>query len=636
MRTFLAMALLAHNFLALAQQPPAKAPVTRAKPGQQSRASSTFPVQPMNYETAFFYYVAVHGAPQNVFERYASYFDSSNYQRSMADEFERTKYRTSIQSLITERVKNIDFERKFTLIGQGNLGEYSFSSHSFPVVGIPSYGPCLDAGRTSGVCSGTVLHVDVFRQDEAVNASEFTWSMEMSESDASAFIKSRSHAGHGSIDRRVAIRITYSIVNLKGRSEDRVFGHAAALRPLIHSVEVFADESLRRQLGTLHRTITAGRSTAEQWRAAAENAESSARLIGTYRYIASFIDNRFRRPDTPVVGTISLTDVSASLSGERPDGTTQPVVLGFRNAFAERRDYHKSHGYSGPPQMTLWRGDFGGGSKDNKEFLVIWDGKQLRFVNREERDRFFRDLTAALRAWSEQNPPFAVAQLKVDERCQNAGGWMRQCQEATSDSSSTSSARLDATEESNPSAGIGSASRSSSGGSATSVTPTRVPYKNWETANPSDLAQLTASIERGETVVFVVRKALDEVHLMGEIGSHEVLVSKTEIAFRPKGGTKIFSATPDRLLALSNDCIDGFRKAPCPATRRKDDDPPDEPTTYHIRVKVAVINSQGKEEKQKVDFYHPAAGSANGAHCVGCDASMDTLYALLQKVKGDA
>lgn len=429
MKTLLAMAFLAHNFFALAQQPPAKAQVTRARPGQETRASSNYPVQPMNYETAFFYYVAVHGAPQNVVERYASYFDSLNYQRAMADEFERTRYRTSIQSLITERVKNIDFERKFTLIGQGNLGEYSFSSHSFPVVGIPSYSPCLDAGRTSGVCTGTVLHVDVFRQDEAVNASEFTWSLDMSESDASAFIKSRSRAGHGSIDRRVAIRITYSIVNLKGRSEDRVFGHAAALRPLIHSIEVFADETLGKRLGTLSRTNTAGRSTAEHWRAAAENAESSARLIGTYRYVASLIDNRFRSPDTPVFGTISLTDVGASLSGERPDGTTQPVVLGFRKAFADRRDYYKSHGYSGPPLMTLWRGDYGGGSKDNKEFLVIWDGKHLRFGTREERDRFFRDLTAALRAWSEQNPPFAVAQLKVDERCENGGGWMSQCQE---------------------------------------------------------------------------------------------------------------------------------------------------------------------------------------------------------------
>jgi hypothetical protein len=159
------------------------------------------------------------------------------------------------------------------------------------------------------------------------------------------------------------------------------------------------------------------------------------------------------------------------------------------------------------------------------------------------------------------------------------------------------------------------------------------PYHNSETANSHDLAQLTASLERGEKVVFVVRKGLDEVHNWGEIGSHEVVVSKTEIAFRTKGGAKIFSVTPDKLLALSNDCIDGFSRKSCPATPQNESNAAEGPKTYHIRVTVDLINSKGKEEKQKVDFYHPAAGSANGVNCVGCDASMDTLYVLLQKIK---
>lgn len=182
--------------------------------------------------------------------------------------------------------------------------------------------------------------------------------------------------------------------------------------------------------------------------------------------------------------------------------------------------------------------------------------------------------------------------------------------------------------------GSGAASPSASGPTPGAASPgtLRVPYHNRETANSHDLAQLIASLERGENVVFVVRKSLDEVH-RGEIGSHEVVVSKTEVAFREKGGAKIFSVTPDKLLALSNDCIDGFSKAPCPATPRNENNTADEPKTYHIRVNVAVINSKGKEEKQKFDFYHPAAGSANGTNCVGCDASMDTLYALLQKIK---
>ena len=183
-----------------------------------------------------------------------------------------------------------------------------------------------------------------------------------------------------------------------------------------------------------------------------------------------------------------------------------------------------------------------------------------------------------------------------------------------------------------PAPPVAAPSPSLSSSAADTSGPSRVPYRNRETANSHDLAQLTSSLERGENVVFAVRKGLDEVH-REEIGSHEVVVSKTEVAFREKSGAKIFAVTPDKLLTFGKDCIDGFTKAPCPATPRNENNAADEPKTYHIRVNVAVINSKGKEEKQRFDFYHPAAGRDNGTHCNGCDASMDILYALLQRIK---
>jgi hypothetical protein len=134
-------------------------------------------------------------------------------------------------------------------------------------------------------------------------------------------------------------------------------------------------------------------------------------------------------------------------------------------------------------------------------------------------------------------------------------------------------------------------------------------YTNDETANPGSLEQLSASIDLGEKVVFAVRTGVNEVHKGGEVGSHEVVVSKTAVVFRSKGGEDIFVVSPEKILALDRD-----------------------PKSWRLRMKVAV-NRQGggREEKQKVDFFHPGVWTTI---CAGCDTSMDVLYALLQKVRG--
>jgi hypothetical protein len=97
----------------------------------------------MTAEKAFYYYVAIYGAPGNVVERYGSYFDGPNYSRAMANEFERARYQRDVQAKITDAVKNLNFSDRFTFVGSASsdgytaLGEYSFDRHSFPIGNIP-------------------------------------------------------------------------------------------------------------------------------------------------------------------------------------------------------------------------------------------------------------------------------------------------------------------------------------------------------------------------------------------------------------------------------------------------------------------------------------------------------------------
>lgn len=148
---------------------------------------------------------------------------------------------------------------------------------------------------------------------------------------------------------------------------------------------------------------------------------------------------------------------------------------------------------------------------------------------------------------------------------------------------------------------------------APAAPPAESAYANRETANPGSLEQLVVSLDRGEEVVFAVRRGFDEVHTWGETGSHEVVVSKTTVTFRARGGPPLFAVSPEKVLELER-----------------------EPKSWRLRMKVAATpQGGGKEKKQKVDLFHPGVGHMGAwRHCTGCDASMDALYAVLQRVRG--
>jgi hypothetical protein len=87
--------------------------------------------------------------------------------------------------------------------------------------------------------AGSGIEVNPFTLVSAVNVNDFSWSLPMSATDGSAFIKSHPN-------RSATIRIVYSVTRTRKQTYFRSY-----FVPFIYSVDVFADESLTRKLGSL-------------------------------------------------------------------------------------------------------------------------------------------------------------------------------------------------------------------------------------------------------------------------------------------------------------------------------------------------------------------------------------------------
>ncbi|HVQ38802.1 MAG TPA: DUF4852 domain-containing protein [Pyrinomonadaceae bacterium] len=384
----------------------------------------------MSPEKAFYYFVAMYGfgrvlrygGPDDIIEIYGKSFDANNYKRAMADEFERNRYKERIRGKIADEVSKIDFSEKFTFVAQATLGEYSFGSHSFPFVRdlFQEYRFCVGPRDTSyGGCE--FIGVTGFRVRDAVNGNDFNWSVPMSETDASAFVKSRSTDGTGKVDRNIALRITYSVVNKTGQANPYFEYSFPIFSPFIYSVEAYGDKSLSTKLGVIARINSLGPRTAEELRLAAVAAQTATKEIGKYQYIKSWDESRegLRLKFRAITGTITLTDAGIELSGNPQD--KKSFFRLFALVLAERTSYGNAL------ETNLWRANSTVAAWGQEYFAVVWQpfwkkdyNSALTFERPQERDRFFADLTRALQDWKTKYAPFQFAAGKVNiyEKCE--------------------------------------------------------------------------------------------------------------------------------------------------------------------------------------------------------------------------
>lgn len=437
---FLTLAVPCAAHAQQSRKPRSNSRATAAPQTPQPRPSFSPAPPRMSREKAFYYFVAMYGfgrvlrdgGPDDIIELYGEAFDANNYKRAMADEFERNRYKERIRARIADEVRKIDFSEKFTFVAEGTLGEYSFGSHSFPFVRdlFQEYHFCI-AEYSGRSCK---LDVSAFSTKVAVNRDDFNWSVPMSETDAGAFVKSRSTDSTGKVDRRIAVRITYSVVNKKGQSNPYFDYSYPIFFPFIYSAEAYADESLTKKLGVIPKINSQGPSTAEELRLTTVAAQTATKEIGKYRYMTYYRDKGSAKLENPLnpspprpqlFGTITLTDVGVTLFDEQPDGSSEKLSKSFFDLFALVSAEHGSYGSA--LGTHLWRANYTNATWGGQDFRVVWPpfwkydhNSALRFESLKERDRFFVDLANALQEWKTKYAAFqfAAGKVTIEQRCE--------------------------------------------------------------------------------------------------------------------------------------------------------------------------------------------------------------------------
>ena len=238
--------------------------------GKNTPKKSALPWPEMTKEEGFYFWVAVYGASADMVDKYARVFDSDNYRRAMANEFERSKYRKAMEDLIRARADGLTFDEKFTFMSWrdsnngAKFGEYSFEKHEFPIK-LPDTG----FSYFNYWVGGNGFDVNPFDLGMALNATDFSWTLPMSEEAGAALLKSRPN-------RIITLRIVYSVT----RDKNDVNSSRYYLTPFIHSIEAFADPEMTKPLGSLAMNPTAPRDP-KAW--ASWQEEAARLLIGTWR-----------------------------------------------------------------------------------------------------------------------------------------------------------------------------------------------------------------------------------------------------------------------------------------------------------------------------------------------------------------
>ena len=213
--------------------------------------STSLIAQQIGPEKVFFYYASLNNlTPENCIDQYASTFDSYNYNQANSDEFKRNKYREKEKQIISEGLKNINYNDKFVTFESARLGEYSFSDHSFPI-GPINFRTQVNITSTKKLPSSNDVRTSTYYlNDEVINQKYFLFSLKMSENEASAFIASRKDQ-RGSINRNVTLRVTYSIINNPINKNNS--GSLSRFKGYVYSIEFFGDNNKR--IGILYPTI---------------------------------------------------------------------------------------------------------------------------------------------------------------------------------------------------------------------------------------------------------------------------------------------------------------------------------------------------------------------------------------------
>jgi Domain of unknown function (DUF4852) len=327
---------------------------------------------------AFYYPVAIDGPWEGMIDDFGRYFDRANYQRLMADEFERSKYRERLKAMIMEGAGKITFQEEYTYVTDAILQGYSFETKAFPIrlprTGFKYFNYSVE---------GNGFTLDPFNWDHIANRSDIDWSLPMSEEQGSALVKTRPY-------RNLTAAIVYSVDRRLTRYAGRIY-----LKPVVRSVKFFTDESLVQLLGESPILNTSER------KALALAARLPSEPLG--RPLECVDHNRTRQYRFTVKTTGVSKELVATRNSDRGPWTTATSPQGEEVWFDEltmRPEYQRGNASAADRTIAL--------KTDRTGSLELYCATDpATYAAADQLKPVFEELERALSAWRERHPKLA-------------------------------------------------------------------------------------------------------------------------------------------------------------------------------------------------------------------------------------
>jgi hypothetical protein len=185
-------------------------------------AVSTSAQVPIDYETSYLYFLRVNNAalesrPSYFVNSnltcawfYSSAFDKKNYENVKNDEFKRNSYYSQLCNTLRTKIGALSFKKEYYIWSNSSLGEYDFSTGSFPIVNL--FTDCYFISGKSMLDHDCLFKNLPLTIGWVVNRDCYNYSLKLPQAKAENIINSRKKAD-GTVDRNLQTKLIFSFVN---------------------------------------------------------------------------------------------------------------------------------------------------------------------------------------------------------------------------------------------------------------------------------------------------------------------------------------------------------------------------------------------------------------------------------------
>lgn len=192
----------------------------------------------------------------NFLQYYVTVFDNATFTAKRNDEFERPKYLAAMQKKLSDGIAGARFDKKYIKWANATIGEYSFTTNSFPILFEPRYA-LLILWLERLEAQGVIVNFADFGF-RSPNDTRGAMSLAMPEVEAKAFLAQR-RAANGSVNRTISLKFTHSVLNKQGKPGNvwsKSFGLSGLGRDVllfVHSIDIYGFQG-GKKLGTIYPT----------------------------------------------------------------------------------------------------------------------------------------------------------------------------------------------------------------------------------------------------------------------------------------------------------------------------------------------------------------------------------------------